>query len=318
MFDDFERKNDYNLLMKNLIEENKCYMTLIESRMFRTELTKKKIKKAIKKFDFNMARNFFEEVKTQYRLKESGINNEIVNNSEDLYSNYFSKDRIAIYTCIFGKYDSIQEPMCIPDNCDYYIITDLQLSKSSLWKPIQIDESKFEIENMTAAEKNRFFKMHPHLLFPEYDYSIYVDGNIKIIADPTAFVNRIGKWGIAMHSHSRRECVYDEITACDIYRREPKESLERQKKLLHDEGLPKKYGMCECNIIARRHNDEKVITMMEQWWTYYRQYAKRDQLSWPLVLYKNGIKTSEITTLGSNVGRNYSVRIVRHELMQKV
>ena len=37
---------------------------------------------------------------------------------------YFSEDRIAIYTCIIGAYDEILEPVFIPDNCDFYLITD--------------------------------------------------------------------------------------------------------------------------------------------------------------------------------------------------
>ena len=318
MFDSFARKDDYNILMENLMAENKQFVKLTEDKAFKIEMTIKKANRALKTLDFKMVKNYIDEIQTQHRLKKSGINVEIVNDDKNILNNYFSNDKIAVYTCVFGKYDTIQEPLCIPDNCDYYIVTDLELPKSSIWKQLQVDEKEYGIENLSPAEKNRYFKMHPHVLFPEYNASVYIDGNIKIIADPTAFVNKIGRCGIAMHSHSRRNCVYDEIIACDIYKRESKENLKKQKELLENEKFPRQYGMCECNVIARYHNKPEVIAIMNQWWNYYLQYAKRDQLSWPLVLYKNGISINEVATLGENVGRNYAVRIVRHDIMQKM
>ena len=52
--------------------------------------------------------------------------------------------------------------------------------------------------------------MHPDVLFEDYNYSIYIDGNIKVIGDLTAYINLISKAGIAVHRHGKRDCVYEE------------------------------------------------------------------------------------------------------------
>ena len=36
---------------------------------------------------------------------------------------YFSDKKIAVYTALFGQYDTIKEPCIHPDNIDYYIFT---------------------------------------------------------------------------------------------------------------------------------------------------------------------------------------------------
>ena len=46
--------------------------------------------------------------------------------------------------CVVGKYDSIYEPIVLMDNTDYFIITDLDIPKDSVWKKIAIDKSKFQ------------------------------------------------------------------------------------------------------------------------------------------------------------------------------
>ena len=37
--------------------------------------------------------------------------------------------------------------------------------------------------NISTVKKQRFLKMHPHLLFKDYDLSIYIDGSFKIIGN---------------------------------------------------------------------------------------------------------------------------------------
>ena len=90
--------------------------------------------------------------------------------------NYFSSERIAIYTCITGGYDSVIEPLFIPDNCDYYLVTDREkkLPANSAWKQIVIDRSLPQLQNLDNAGLNRYYKMHPDVLFEDYNYSIYI------------------------------------------------------------------------------------------------------------------------------------------------
>lgn len=225
--------------------------------------------------------------------------------------NYFSKERIAIYTCITGKYDEVLEPLFVPDNCDFYVITDLDLPMGSIWN--KIDFLKFpEVETFDNVLKNRYFKFFPHKVFPEYRYSIYIDGNIRVCSDLTEHINRISKYGVGCFKHSLRNCAYKEAKACIALKKQTPEKINQLTNYLKNNGFPLDYGLIECNFIVREHNNRECIHLMEEWWEVLIKFAHRDQISFPYILYKNGISVEEIGTLGGNVHEEYSIEFTTH------
>ena len=225
---------------------------------------------------------------------------------------YFSQERVAVYTVIFGAYDEIIEPISSPDNVDYYIITDQDVNLvNSAWEKVDISDFITGLEGLSNSEKNRYFKMNPFKVFNEYKYSIYIDGNIQVVTDLTEFVNRIGESDIATHQHFCRNCVYDECEAVLVAKKDSAENINRHRQLFVDTHMPKNYGLMECNVIARRHSI-RCEEIMKMWWKEFLEYSKRDQLSLPHVLYENGIKVEDVATLGSNVFKNPALRVVTH------
>lgn len=90
-----------------------------------------------------------------------------------------SKSRGVVYTCLTGNYDTLREHKYINRNWDYVCFTDdeklLAQKRQGIW----------EIRPLVYAEKdnalnNRYHKINPHKLFPEYEESVYVDGNVDI------------------------------------------------------------------------------------------------------------------------------------------
>lgn len=244
------------------------------------------------------------------------MSNPLENTRDYGTSNYFLDERIAIYTCITGGYDTVVEPLFVPDNCDYYAITDFELPPNSKWK--RIDISKIEIEDLddikySPALLNRYFKMFPQKVFSDYKYSIYVDGNIRICTDMTEYVNRISDVGVSTFCHSQRCCVFEEAMACIAMGKETKKNIEHHIRHLEDAGMPHDYGMAQCSVIVREHNSAQCVRLMEDWWKEYVAYAKRDQLSFPFVMYKHGIEMERITTLGANIYKNNSFEIIAHK-----
>lgn len=228
------------------------------------------------------------------------------------HPNYFSKERIAVYTCIIGKYDTLVEPGVLPDNCDFYIVTDQPVPCDTKWEKIDISQYQDMISGLTNAEINRFFKMKPDLIFPDYKYSIYLDGNIKPVSDLTEFVNLIGPTGIAAHNHSIRNDVFEEAEVLRFLKRDKPERIDRHIRYLISTGMPRNYGLIECNVIAREHNNPTCKKIMEDWWEEFRNYSKRDQISFIHVLYMDRIDPKEIGTLGDNVFDNPAIRKVGH------
>lgn len=226
-------------------------------------------------------------------------------------TNYFSSERIAVYTCIAGRYDSLREPLVKPDNIDYYAITDFEIPEDSAWKRIDMNEFG-EIKDFSPALKNRYFKINPHKVFKDYRYSIYLDGNIRICSDLTEHINRMSKYGFSHFRHSKRTCAYEEAKVCRLLGKETAENIDKYTSRLREKGFPENYGLIACDFMAREHNRPECINIMEQWFAEFRDHLKRDQVSMPYVLYKNGILIDDVATLGGDVHKDYSFEIERH------
>ncbi|MFC4322563.1 glycosyltransferase domain-containing protein [Litchfieldia salsa] len=226
---------------------------------------------------------------------------------------FFSNDRIAIYTSVFGTYDHIHEPLVSPDNCDYYIVTDQDVNGSSKWCKKNIEEFDHLTKEMTTIEKNRFFKMNPHLLFPDYTYSIYIDGNIQVMTDLTEFIYQIGPSGIAVHKHRERDCVYEEAREVLLLNRDSVENITKHIHYIAETNMPRNYGLLECNVLVRKHHDPICQKFMEDWWTEFSQYSNRDQLAFAHTLFQNNLTLKDLGLIGNNVYENYAFKIHRHK-----
>ena len=230
-------------------------------------------------------------------------------------ANYFSEYKIAVYTCVFGNYDQIVEPLCYPDNIDYYVITDNKSFDSEKWKSVDAEKFSEYTQNLSNVEKNRWFKMHPERVFGhEYRYSIYIDGNILPVTDFTEFVNRLGDVGIAMFAHRYNDCVYQEaLNNYYLIKKVPSEEITKQVEYLRAANMPEHYGMTTCNVIVRDHENPIVLKLMNDWWKEFMTNCRRDQLSFPYVAWKNGVDMSDIATLGNDVWTSESLFVLEHK-----
>ncbi len=214
----------------------------------------------------------------------------------------YSGERMAVYTSIYGKYDSLCEPIYVDPNCDYFILTNQDVPPNSLWKKIDFE---FPEEINTDFLKNRYVKMFPHKVFPDYRYSLYVDGNITLVSAVSLYLKDFDcKSGIAMHKHPASNDLFDEIEACLMTNKITESESKELKQKLEKEGFPKNYGMFECNIILRDHKSEACMRIMEKWWDELLKGAKRDQLHFTYALFKMGYKYSDLALLGLNMNMN--------------
>ena len=300
-------KKDIKNLYDVIITQNEEYIALQQSREYRMGSFLCRLLYCIKKGKIKSVLGYIRNLYGRKRLKvtarpEDG--QQIKYTDED----YFLNDRIAVYTSIFGGYDAVREPLFRPNNIDYYIITDQTVPNGSMWKRLDVTLA----ENLTDSEKNRYVKMHPDVFFSEYRYSIYVDGSIKIISDLTPMITRIGESGIAVHRHSQRCCVYEELEATIVTHKLTNEKSKEYNEFLRAENMPPRYGLCECGVIAREHNNPLCKKIMEEWWEQFLTRIKRDQLSFPYVLFKNGIEVDSVAILGGNIYKNSAFRVNQH------
>lgn len=219
---------------------------------------------------------------------------------------YFSMERIAVYTVCTGGYDEIREPLIFPDNIDYYLITDSAerpaAASEESWSKVLCTQDfvppEFAKDPVLA---NRWCKMHPHLLFPEHSLSIYLDANILVVSDLTALANALQDFPVAMFRHKERDCVYEEVEACILKRKDTADALRGHERLLRAHGVPEHYGLLEAPVIVRRHMETECRHLMDEWWESFLAGSRRDQISLIDTLWKNGIDPSVIGILGNNV-----------------
>ena len=140
--------------------------------------------------------------------------------------------------------------------------------------------------------------MHPHILFPEYEESIYIDSNIDIKSTYLfECIEKIKKDNakISIPPHYMRNCLYEESNILISNNKDNLNSIIEQMNIYKEEGFPTNYGLSENNCIFRIHNDKEIISLMEDWWYWIENYSKRDQLSLFYVLWKHNYKMPYLT-----------------------
>lgn len=234
------------------------------------------------------------------------------------YESYLKlKDKkIVIYTCIVGGYDALKEPLLEFDNVEYVCFTDdiaaIKKGDHTKWHIRQIPENISRTYDKTLS--NRYVKMHPKEMFPDADYSIYVDGNIGIQSFLGSYLAKTRvKTGIAIFAHSQRQCIYAEAKVCISRRKGSREAIERQIKVYNKAGFPRNYGLYECTVLASDLSNTLSIEIMEKWWKeFLDSKSYRDQLSLPYVMWKSGMKYADIGLIGENIFDDNRITVYSH------
>lgn len=203
-------------------------------------------------------------------------------------------NKIVIYSCTFGGYDQIKEPLVTDSRFEYIFISDtISDDKNSIWNFIYFDK-----RTMGSSESSRYVKMHPHQFFPDAEYSVYIDAKMQI-TDPSFYnliIGAIGKnilWGSMQHPD--RDCSYDEAVAAVEQLRAPYFKARKQMRYFASCGFPRHYGLTENCVILRKHNDSKVRKIDTEWWAIYARYKTgRDQLSLQFVTWKENFLVTTI------------------------
>ena len=218
------------------------------------------------------------------------------------------KNKVVIYTAIFGGCDDLLEPKFIPDNCDFVCFTDSDF-KSDIW-----DVRKVVPYYEQPVRNSRHYKTKPHIYLSEYEISIWMDGTFVVEKDINDMVDRyLSDVNMACFSHNNtaldpHNCIYasaeyilylgnknyNKNTGPDrsiekSYKDNPeliKPQMEKYKK----EGYPVDNGLVISGVLFRRHNEEDVIKVMEDWWTEIKYHSHICQLSLPYAFWKNDFK----------------------------
>ena len=305
---------DEKKFIESLEELNMEIMDIKNSREYRIGCKISQFISALKKGDVKYLiqkaknRNKFKRIKQIFQkenVSESIRRAQLVN----------GKKRVVVYSCITGGYDAPRRPLYYSDNIDYILYTDVAEEKEvNGWKIRRIPT---EVHSYNNALINRYIKFHPQELFAdEYEYSIYLDGNVRPISDLSFYAECVkSDAGIAMHYHSTRKCIEDEMVACEILKKGNYVKVREQVKKYFLDGFPHDFGMLECNVIVCELKNEVAQKVLREWWEELcLSQSGRDQIALPYILWKNNIAIEDVAVLGNSVYKNTKLQIAEHRI----
>ena len=191
--------------------------------------------------------------------------------------------KIAIYRSIFGGYDKVL-PVKYQDEADSYLFTDRMPEEKGYNVIIRSEPAN------NLRRKSRIYKMQPWKYLPEYEYYIYLDGNIEILQSPKMLIRKyLKRYDIAAFKHPWRNCIYDEIDICREIRYVTPEAAREVFEFMIQEDYPRNNGLAENGVILWR-NTPQVKEFGKKWHELYTRFAERDQFYFCYVAWKLGIK----------------------------
>jgi len=217
---------------------------------------------------------------------------------EGLNSN---KEKVVVYTCNFGNYESVKEPLHVDPSVEYILFTDRLDLQSKYWKIIVLN-----LTQQDTRRASRLPKILSHKFLPPHDVSVYIDSSLEIKeANIRKMISECMKGkDIALYRHYKRNCVYDEIdfvmNSTDRVV-ENKELCLKQKEKYEEISYPKKNGLFENAFIFRR-NVPVVRQVNETWWAEYQAGTERDQFTLMYALAVNSVFPSSI-----EIGKQFRV-----------
>ena len=231
----------------------------------------------------------------------------------------------VIYTAIIGGYDELIEPDYKPIGWDFVCFSDRKL-ESKIW---DVRETlPLYSDNTRTARKH---KLLPHRLFSDYEYSLWIDGNINVIGDVNELLSNLDDVNYATYDHNQnvldpRDCIYDEAkTILEFGEINMKRTPERGMKNYKDdpnliqnqmmryksEGFPSNNGLVVQMEVLRRHNEKDVIEAMELHWEELKHNSKREQLSFNYIAWKTNLKFNYIQ--GDSRNNEYFINVGKHK-----
>jgi len=205
--------------------------------------------------------------------------------------------KIAVYSTITGGYDDLLEPSTEVmkywfEDVDLVMFTDTpEEFKSDKW---EVREIPVFIEN--ERKTSRWPKINSHLVFPDYDYTIYIDGNMYLQESPKSIIEKfLEEDDFACHKNPYRECAYAEAEEVrNVLKYDKKEIVDEEVEFLKSENYPEDNGLAACHLLVRRHTPE-VKELNSMWWDMVNKFSYRDQLSFNYCCWKLGMKYKIIT-----------------------
>jgi hypothetical protein len=201
---------------------------------------------------------------------------------------------IAVYSAIYGPYDSVKPAPRTSYPCYMYTDSDetAAFAEELGWLPRVV---KHHIATLRGEPQvtmpmlaHKWWKTHPELACPDTEISLWIDGSIEVLI--TDYVERclrsLGDDDWAMVPHPHRRCIHPEASFSATLARYDATSILAQASFYRSIGHPEGWGLMATGANVRRHT-AAVLEVGDQWWIECLNWSHQDQLSLPVLLRLN-------------------------------
>ena len=279
--------------------------------------------------EISLSLGYHSPLENYYQTKEAarilGLNNHTEAEIKQAYYQAFAKkdvplgNKIAVYTAIFGGYDTAPILNHVYTEIDYILYTDqADFNAPRPWQ-VRVVPSIFKDPQVDA----RRIKVLSHLFLPDYDITVWIDGNFTLEKLSVALVKDIASRApIALCKHQFRSCIYDEAT--EILKRgiDASTPVLKQMQYYQSRQFPANFGLHATGFLVRNHQDSHTIKMNMRWWDLLSTNSKRDQLSFDYVRWEMNIpimplpfnqRENQLFEWGKNGQRQHKVDTRRND-----
>lgn len=230
---------------------------------------------------------------------QSGHNKYVNHNKQRFFSTWvesgilgkFNKPRRSIdiknsvvYTAITSGYDSLMDSQHVANSKFVAFLEDPSV-QSKTW-----EIKKLERQSPDDNRCAKIYKALPHLYFPDYEYSLWIDGNCQLLQPVQRLIQTfLQDADMALFKHPERNCLYVEAITCSERNLDNPAVIAKQISQYRQEKFPENAGLSECTIMLRRHSP-LMEKFNQAWWEEICKGSKRDQISFPYIAKKVGIK----------------------------
>jgi hypothetical protein len=212
--------------------------------------------------------------------------------------------RVAVYTAIYGGYDTLREQPEMP-GVDFVCFTDDPALRSSQWRVVHA-KARYDHPRMSA----KWFRMHPHKVLPEHRRTVWVDGGVQMLGADFADVvlEAMSPDGLSMFRHPVRDTVTAEAEFCVPLEKYADQPMVEQVAHYRARGFPDESGLWATGVIGR-DNLRKIRRLGRLWMRENMRWTYQDQLSLPYLLWRLGIKPG---TIPGGLWDGTLIRMVAH------
>jgi hypothetical protein len=201
--------------------------------------------------------------------------------------------RYVVYTAVFGNIgDQLHEPVQA-SGVRYVAFVDSAVATKQTHKGWELLPPRWE-----RPDKRRQARQHKclaHELFPETEYTLWVDGCLTPRENMQSMVEYLlNDHDLAAFEHAERNCVYQEVEACIRLKKDQPELMRNQVARYRKEQYPYNNGLAETTAVLRRHTPQ-IAELNQAWWKEIREGSVRDQLSLDYVCWRLGVRYTHLS-----------------------